>query len=196
MKEYYYHVIPADTSSPKIAITQEQLYEMELKLSQEVCNNYRAGNFSLKAQRKAATLISISYHCLGGNDPCHLSTKSHSKKRSILLPMQYRFDYLSYFIEELIKMMQKFDRNKGCWTQYVLWARGKGLRRIIQQMKREQAHEQLIMDINQAIEISGIFCYLDDDSAFSEEIDSEIEADKYEEFEENISCVDGNMATK
>ncbi len=153
-KKYYYHLLPGDTASPKIHLTQEELYGLEKTLSQSVCNNYRENKNSKRVQRDAAKLISISYHCLGGNNPCHLS-KHQKDSKKFLVPRAYRFEYLSLFIEELIKMFHNFDRDKGCWTQYVVWAAGKGKRRVIQLMRRDQKHDMLIKDVTNALNLVG-----------------------------------------
>jgi hypothetical protein len=185
-------VIPGDTSSPKIYLTKEELYGLEKTLSKEACEYYQADDNSAKAQRSIAKLISISYHCLGGNDPCQLSHKRRKIKglSNTLLPHQYRFDYLSFFIEELMKMMVKFDRSKGCWTQYVRWARGKGLRRTFQVMKAEEKSEELLSLLKTTVEMFGTCCTIDSYLGLSKENDSVFE-ESDEEFKENTTNLDG-----
>ena len=140
----YYNLIPGDRKSTKIPITQDEVYDVELNLSDEVSKNYRKGDFSIAAQRKAAKLLSVSYSRLGGRIPAKVA-----KYRSIM-KNQWN-DYRSYFFEELVRVLPGFDRSKGCWTQYVKWARMKALDRMRADHERAERYDIILNDLKSLV---------------------------------------------
>lgn len=194
-KMYHYRIIPGDLSSTKVELTQEELYTIERELSGSVSERHQQGLGDTKrCQRDTAKLLSISWHCLGGNDPVQFTAKKKTIKgyNNVLLPIQFRESYRSYFFIEIMKMLATFNRTKGCWTQYVRWARGKALRSTFQYMKREQAHTELLGMLNEIVQNYGICCQVDSYSAKNEENDSNSEV-LDEECKENFRRMDGRV---
>lgn len=192
-KEYYYYTIPEDRSSTKITITREQLYEIEKKLSAEAAYYRQNDVTTAKAQRDIATLMSVSWHCLGGNDPYK---PSKNRKRvegcpNVFFSEEYREDYKSYFFIEALKILDKFDRSRGSWTQAVRWARGKAIRSTIAAKKKTMQQKELLTMLENAVKTYGTCFLMDTDSAETEEIYS-LEA-KNEEYYEDTKAMDGGV---
>lgn len=143
MSEYIYHLVPGDTKSKMFFLTKEELYKVEKELSDKVSTNYQNDRFGRREQAQAAKLISISYHILGGCIPI-THRKSKSGIATYIVPHRYIQDYISYFIEAIVKFLYKFDRSKGCWTNYVRWAKGLAIERTIALERRCNKNESIL----------------------------------------------------
>lgn len=151
-KTYHYYTILGDLNSQRIDLTQEELYDIELNLSRTVSENVRNNVNTLQADKDAAKLLSVSYYCLGGNNPCTRGkgaskTAHNSTKRKVYVPYKFQDQYNYYFIVRLLTLQKKFDRSKGCWTQYVKWAVGQALKYTISYMRKQDALNIAFADI-------------------------------------------------
>lgn len=155
-KAYYYFSIPGDIGSSKLFLTQEELYEAERNLSARVAFCVQKDLMPASARRDLAKLISISYYCLGGGYPCFRVRKSSEKK--FCVPFDYHDIYLSFFMQEIWRMLKKFDRSKGSWTQFVKWARGHASQYTAREMAKEERYQDFthsirtLLDYNEIIE--------------------------------------------
>lgn len=136
-KNYYYYLVPGDIRSEKVEISTEEVREVEHVLSGVVADNYRADINTMRANRDAGKLLSVSFHILGGNDPL-LPFSVKGKRTKVFIRQPYHELYTAFFFDELVKMLPKFDRAKGCWHNYVKFARLNAMRSLDKYRVREE----------------------------------------------------------
>lgn len=140
---YWYHEIIGDVTSHKHVITKEELYNIEDNIAREVCNAYRKkGEIPRDIQKKAATLLSVSFYCLRGNEPLHPNSKSKFKCPKFAVD-----EYIYHFTRHLITHFTYCDRDKGAWTPYVRFAKGKACRDTIKWLIKQDKEKELLDSI-------------------------------------------------
>lgn len=119
------YTIIGDTSSKSFQIDIDELYDIEKNESEYISKELQSGNNTHAFQRRLARFLSVSFYGLGGHHP--LRVRNSTTEHTVRLAKYLHEEYSQRWILEIYKMLLKFDRSKGCWTQYVRFAKGKAL---------------------------------------------------------------------
>lgn len=128
---FFYHVIPGDYESPRVYVSREELLELERKVSTIAVAGYKDKENppSAEAQKAAALLLSLSFHCYGGVTP-------YSRHAAHRFPgFSYDFYKAEYFYF-FMYYLPKFDRSRGSWPWMASRIRGRALQSTVAYLRK------------------------------------------------------------